>query len=328
MQRREFLTLLGGGAAAWPLAAHAQQQALPVIGYLDAGSAEQAVNLVAAFRKGLSEVGYVEGRNVAIEFRWANNENAHLPELAADLVRRQVAMIVTPQSTASVAAAKAATTTIPIVFGTGADPVQAGLVASLNRPGGNVTGISFMNVELAAKRLGLLHELLPGATRFAALVNPNNPLIADPFIADVQSAASTIGGQVEVFTATSNRDIDRSFASLVQGRAEGLLIAPDTLLFNSRVQLATLAARHAVPAVYPNREFAEVGGLMSYGTRLADAYRQTGIYAGRILKGAKPGDLPVMRATKFELVINLQTARAIGLTVSPDLLSIADEVIE
>jgi putative ABC transport system substrate-binding protein len=265
---------------------------------------------------------------VVIEFRWANNENAHLPELAADLVRRRVAVIVTPQSTAAVAAAKTATTTIPIVFGTGADPVQAGLVASLNRPGGNVTGISFMNVELAAKRLGLLHELLPGAARFAVLINPNNPLIAGPFMADVQSAALTIGGQVEVLTATSNREIDSSFASLVQRRAEGLLVAPDTLLFNSRVQLATLAARHALPTIYPNREFAEVGGLMSYGTRLTDAYRQTGIYAGRILKGTKPTDLPVMQATKFELVINLQTARAIGLTVSPDLLSIADEAIE
>jgi putative ABC transport system substrate-binding protein len=325
MRRRQFLTLVGA-AATWPLAARAQT--MPVIGYLDAGSPGPAAHLVAAFRKGLSEMGYTEGRNAAIEFRWAYNENAHLPDLANDLVQRRVAVIVAPQSTAAVAAAKASTSTIPIVFGTGADPVQAGFVASLNRPGGNLTGITFRNVDLTGKRLGLLHELLPGAVRFAALVNPNNPLIADPFVADLQAAATALGVHIEVFAVGTNRDIDVEFANLVQRRTEALLIGPDTLLANNRVHIATLAARHAVPAMYPNRDFAETGGLMSYGTSMSDAHRQVGIYVGRMLKGENPADLPVSRAAKIEFIINLNTARELGLTVPRSLRASADELIE
>ena len=271
-RRREFITLLGGAAAAWPLAARAQQPAMPVIGFLHSRVCQsRCAHLVAAFRTGLSEAGYVEGQNVAIEYRWARNANDRLPELAADLVRRRVAVIVTTGSTAAALAAKAATTTIPIVFGVAPTRSKIGLVASLNRPGGNVTGVSDIGVELGAKRLGLLHELLPGAARFAALVNPNNPCITEPFVAEVQMAASAIGRQIEVVTASTNSEIDTAFATLVRERADAFLISPEALFVSRRVQLVTLAARHALPAMYHRREFAEAGGLMSYGSNLADA---------------------------------------------------------
>jgi putative ABC transport system substrate-binding protein len=327
MTRREFITLLGGAAAAWPLAAYAQQPAMPVIGFLFGGSPEGSANFVAAFRKGLGEAGYVEGQNVAIEYLWTHNDNDRLPELAADLVRRRVAVIVTPNFIAAALAAKAATTTIPIVFGGGFDPVQAGLVASLNQPGGNVTGISFMSVEIGGKRLGLLHELLPGAAHFAMLVNPTNPN-AELNITEARAATSVIGRQIEVLTASTNRDIDTAFASLVEKRADALLLSPEPLFTTRRVQLVTLAARHAVPAIYYIREFAEIGGLMSYGPNLANQYREVGVYTGRILKGEKPADLPILRPTRFEFVINLQTAKTLGLEVPASLLARADEVIE
>ena len=328
MRRREFLTLLGGAAAAWPLAARAQQQAMPAIGYLGAGSPEASANLVAAFRKGLNELGYVEGRNVAIDFRWAHNKNDLLPDLAADLVRRGVQVIVTQVTTLAASAAKAATTSIPVIFGIGADPVSAGLVASFNRPGGNVTGVTTMSIELMPKRLGLLQELLPNATRFAVLVNPSNPFGAETATTDARATAAAIGRQVEVFGATSSGNIDVVFAGLAHNRVEGIAFTPDALFDDRRVQLATLAARHQLPALHWKREFAEVGGLMSYGSNVADVFRQTGNYAARILNGEKPANLPVLRATKFEFVVNLQTAKVIGLEIPPSLLARADEVIE
>jgi putative ABC transport system substrate-binding protein len=321
VKRRAFISLLGGAAAAWPLAARAQQAAMPVIGYLYAGSPEPSANLLAAFRKGLREAGYLEGQNVAIEYRWAHNDYNRLPELASDLVRRHVAAIVTPGSVAAALAAKATTTTIPIVFGIGNDAVQAGLVTSLNRPGGNVTGVSYMQGELAAKQFGLLHELLPGAMRFAVLVNPNNPLVTRSILEDLPGVVRSIGGQIEILSASTNNDIDAAFANLMQKRAEALLVSPGPLFGNRRIQLAMLAMRHAVPSMYYDREFAEIGGLISYGTSLVDQYRQTGIYAGRVLKGERPADLPVQRATNFELVINLQTAKTLGLTIPPTLLA-------
>jgi putative ABC transport system substrate-binding protein len=324
--RRRFISMLGG-AAAWPMVGHAQQTAMPVIGVLQPGSPETYVRFMDAFRQGLGETGYVEGKNVAIEFRWARTDYARLTELAADLVRRQVAVITTPFSLPASLAAKAATATVPIVFGTGGDPVQAGLVASLNRPGGNVTGVSLMNVELGAKRLGLLHELLPGATHFAVLINPKNPL-SEPFVTDVQAAASVMGWQIEILAASTNREIDLAFASLVQKRADALLIAPDGLFSNRFVHLAILAARHALPAIYGIREFAEAGGLMTYGPNVAELFRQVGIYTGRVLKGEKPQELPVAQPTKFEFIINLQTAMTLGLDIPPMLLARADEVIE
>jgi len=330
--RRKFISLLGG-AAAWPLAARAQQPAMPLVGYLSAGTPETWANVVAAFRKGLGETGYAEGRNVAIEFSWARNEFDRLPELAADLVRRRPVVIATPSSAAATLAVKAATTTISIVFSTGLDPVQTGLVASLNRPGGNVTGVNNMAWEVGAKQLGLLHELQPAATRFAVLVNPNNRLldnrlVAELSIQDAQATVSTLGLQAEILYASTNRDIDSAFARLMQKRADGLMVGPDPL-FNSRlVQLATLAVYHRVPAIYFDRAFAEAGGMLSYGANVTDQHRQLGIYTGRILKGEKPADMPVLRPTKFEFVINLQTARMLGLDVPPTLLARADEVIE
>ena len=325
--RREFITLLGGATAAWPVAARAQQPSTPVIGFLDAGSAAERTQQVAAFRKGLAEGGYLEGQNVAVEFRWAEGQFGRLPDLAADLVRRRVAVIVTPLSAAATLAAKAATATIPIVFSTGGDPVASGLVASLNRPGGNVTGAVTMNAELGAKRLGLLQELLPAATRFAALVNRNSP-VAEALIADTQAAASTIGRHVDVLTAGTNREIDAAFAAVVQMRTAAIFISPDPFFAARRVQTVVLAARHALPAIYSNREDADAGGLMSYGSSTVDVNRQLGIYTGRILKGAKPAEMPVLRATKFEFVINLQTAKTLAIEIPPTLLARADEVIE
>jgi putative ABC transport system substrate-binding protein len=328
MQRREFITLLGGTALSWPIATRAQQQAMPVIGFLHTGSAATFGDPVAAFRKGLSETGYIEGQSVAIEYRWAEGQNERLPALAADLVRRRVAVIVAPGSTPATFAARAATTTIPIVFITGADPVKIGLVASLNRPGSNLTGIGDIGVELGAKRLGILHELLPGAARFAVLVNPDNPFITEAFVTELGVAASVIGRQIEVVTARTNSDIDAAFATFEKKRADAFLTSPDTLFVARRVQLLTLAARHAVPALYHRRELAEAGGLMSYGSSLVDQFRQTGVLVGRILKGEKPAEMPVELPTRFEFVINLQTAKTIGIDIPATLLARADEVIE
>jgi putative ABC transport system substrate-binding protein len=325
MRRREFITLLGGAAAIWPLAARAQQPPIPMVGYLNAGSPNASNAL--AFRKGLSEMGFVEGRNVAIESRSAEDQYDRLPALAAELVRRRVAVIYATGGAVAASAAKAVTATIPIVFHIGDDPVEAGLVASFNLPGGNVTGISFMNAQLTAKRLGLLHELRPAAARFAMLVHPGSPRTAS-VTADAQAAASTIGRQIEVFTASTNGEIDAAFASLVQKRADALLIAPAPLFQTRRAQLATLAARHALPAIHFAREFVEAAGLMSYGASITDSNRQGGIYVGRIFKGERPADMPVMQPTRFEFVINLTTAKAFGVTFPPGLLAIADEVIE
>jgi putative tryptophan/tyrosine transport system substrate-binding protein len=331
MKRREFITLLGGAAAApsllWPLAARAQQASMPVIGILHPGSPEATAKYVASLRKGLAEAGYVEGRNIAIEYRWGHNDTRRLPELASDLISRRVVVIVTPGGVAAALAAKAATTTIPIVFVIGADPVQAGLVASLNRPGGNITGISSMNTGLAAKQLGLLHQLLRRDARFAVLVNPGNPQTPSA-LAELRAAASAMGQQFEAVTAATYRDIGPAVGGAVQKRADALLIIADPLFASRPVQLATLAARHALPAIYALREFAEAGGLMSYGSNFTELFRQAGTYAGRILKGEKPADLPILQATKFELVVNLQTAEALGIEVPATLLATADEVIE
>src|SRR5262245_21864459 len=327
MRRREFITLLGG-AASWPIAARAQQTAMPVVGLLHPGSPEANASLVSAFRKGLGETGYADGRNVAIEFRWAHGDNSQLAELAADLVRRQVAVIVTPIGTATALAAKAATTTIPIVFSAGTDPVKAGIVPSLSRPGGNVTGVNYMAAELGTKRLSLLHEMAPRAARVALLVNPTNPVPAESEIKDVEAGASVIGWHVDVFKAGTNHEIEAAFAALVQNRADALVVGPDPLFLDRRVQLVTLATRHLLPTVYFVREFVQVGGLMSYGTNNLARYREVGIYTARILKGERPADMPVAQATRFELVINLPTARAIGVLVPSSLLARADEVIE
>jgi putative tryptophan/tyrosine transport system substrate-binding protein len=324
IHRRKFITLLGG-AVAWPLAARAQQAAMPVIGFLDPTSSETFENRLRAFRQGLKDTGYVEGENVAITYRFAENQIDRLPELAADLVRRQVAMIATLANGAL--AAKAATTTIPIVFLLAEDPVKVGLVASLARPGGNLTGINFFSAELVAKRLGLLREVVPTATRVAVLVNPTGPN-SETTSRDAQSAARAAGLEIQVLNASTSREINSAFAGFVGERPDALFVDIDPFFTSRRFQLVNLASRHAIPATYPGRQFTEVGGLMSYGSDLRDAWRQVGVYAGRILKGAKPADLPVTQSTKFELVINAEIARMLGVTVPPSLLALADEVIE
>jgi putative tryptophan/tyrosine transport system substrate-binding protein len=327
LKRREFITLLGGAATAWPLAARAQQTTMPVIGYLDAGSPQGMARDLAGFRSGLSETGYAEGRNVTIEYRWAEGHYDRLPALAADLVRRHVTVIAATNTSGPALAAKAATSAIPIVFQTGADPVHDGLVSSLSRPGGNVTGVTSMNADIMAKRLGLLHELVPAATHFGLLVNPRSSF-ADSVVGEVRAAGLNIGQAIEVLSASTNHEIDSAFASLVQKRLDALLVSPDGLFHDRHVQLVTLAAHHRVPTIYYNRSFAESGGLLSYGTSTMDQYRQVGVYVGRILKGDKPSDLPVQRAANFEFIINLQTAKTLGIAVPPTLLARADEVIE
>jgi putative ABC transport system substrate-binding protein len=328
MNRREFTTLLGGAAAAWPPAARAQQAAMPVVGFLSGTSPDTFADRLRAFRQGLKDTGHVESENVAIEYRWAENKIDRLPELAAELVRRKVAVLVATGGSASVFAAKAATTTIPIVFGIGEDPVRLGLVASLARPDGNLTGINFFSTELSAKRLELLRELVPGLARVAVLVNPANVLNTETTLRDVEPAARTIGLQIQVLNASTSREIDAAFATLVRHRPDALFVSQDVFFVSRRLQLANMAARHAIPMTSGSRDLAEVGGLMSYGTNITDAQRQIGLYTGRILKGAKPADLPVMQSAKFELVINAQTARMLGLTVPDKLLVAADEVIE
>jgi ABC-type uncharacterized transport system substrate-binding protein len=323
--RREFITLLGGAVAAWPLVARAQQPAMPVIGFLDAGSAAARTQQVAAFRKGLAEAGYQEGQNVSLEFRWAEGQYGRFGELAADLVRRRVSVIVTPGGATAALAAKAATTSIPIVFGVGGDPVQEGLVASLNRPGGNLTGVNFFTVEVVAKRMQLLRELVPAAKRIAVLVNPTDPE-GYQTLRDVQAAVG--GEQIVAREVASGREIDAAFASMAGEKMDAVFVSPGTFFNTRRVQLAVLTARHALPAAYPTRVYPEAGGLMSYGADVLDAFRQVGAYTGRVLKGAKPAELPVLQSTKFELVINLSTARAIGLEIPPIMLARADEVIE
>jgi putative ABC transport system substrate-binding protein len=325
--RRELLAALGGAAASWPLAARAQQPALPVIGLLDPRSPDAMADRLRAFRLGLKDVGYVEGENVTIIYRFAEDQNDRLPELAAELVRRQVTVIAASATTAA-PAAKAATTTIPIAFVAAQDPVRLGLVASLARPGGNLTGINFFSSELAAKRLDLLHDLLPRAVRVAVLVNPADAANTASTLRDVEAAARAIGLQVQVLNASTGREINAAFENVGRDRPDALLVGSNTFFNARRIQVVQLAAFHRLPAVYPTRDFVEVGGLMSYGTNVMDAFRQLGIYAGRILKGAKPADLPVVQSSKFDLLINAETARMLGLAVPPMLLARADEVIE
>jgi putative ABC transport system substrate-binding protein len=321
MKRRDFITLLSGAAATWPLAARAQQPAMPVIGFLSSA----APGRISAFSKGLREAGYFEGQNVTVEYRWTEGQEDRMQALAADFVRRPVTVIVT--NTFGALAAKAVTAAIPIVFASATDPVKVGLVDSLARPGGNATGVNFFVADMGSKQLGLLHELVPTAARVGLLVNPNSPL-TEPATKDVTAAAAAIGIKIDLVAARDSREIEAAFATLVRDRADALLVGPDLFLVNRRLQIATLAARHALPTVYNVREYPEAGGLMSYGASVTEAYHQVGIYTGKILKGAKPADLPVMQSTKFELVINLPTARAIGFEIPPTLLARADEVIE
>jgi putative ABC transport system substrate-binding protein len=329
MRRRQFITLLGGAGVTWPLEAVAQQRALPLVGFLHPASPAGFVDLVNGFRQGLKDAGYVEGENVAIDYRWADNQLDRLPVLASELVQRQVAVIAAVGGVASAVAAKSATTTIPIVFNIGDEPVKLGLVASLSRPGGNITGINFLTVEVATKRLELLRQLAPGAVQVALLVNPSNAAAStESTMRDVEAAARTMRMKINVLHASTSQEIAAAFKSLDQNRPDVLFVGAGAFFTSRRVQLAQLAAFHRVPATYPMRAYAEAGGLMSYGASLMDAYRQVGVYAGRILRGAKAADLPVIQSSKFELVINAETARMLGLTVPPSLLSLADEVIE
>jgi putative ABC transport system substrate-binding protein len=327
VRRREFITLLGG-AAAWPLAARAQQPAMPVVGFLFAGSADASTRYAAAFRKGLSDTGNVEGQNVVVEYHWLEGQYDRAPTLVANMARRRVAVIASVGATPLALAAKAATATIPIVFSVPDDPVQLGLVASLARPGGNMTGINYFTQEITAKRLGLLHELVPKAARIAVLVNPANPASAERTLKEVQAAAPVLGVQIQVFNASTSDEIDLAFAAIARERCEALLIGGDGLFNGRRVQLAIMAARDRLPTSYSVREFVEAGGLTSYGTNLADSFRQVGSYTGSIINGAKPAELPVLQSTKFEFAINLHTAKALGLDVPPTLLARADQVIE
>ena len=328
LKRRDFITLLGGAAAAWPIAARAQQAAMPVIGFLHPASPDRFADRLRGFRQGLKDAGYAEGENVAIEYRWADNQFDRLPALAAELVRRQVSVIAALGGPVPALAAKAATAIIPVVFLVAEDPVRLGLVASLARPSGNLTGINFFNAELGAKRLELLRTLVPGAARVAILVNPVNAQTTETTLRDLEPAGRAMGLQLQVLNASSSRDIDKAFEALARDRPDAVFVSLDTSFADRRVQLVHLASRHAIPATYALRDFVEAGGLISYGTNFVDAYRQAGAYTGRILKGAKPADLPVVQSSKFELVINHQTARILGLTVPQSLLVAADEVIE
>jgi putative tryptophan/tyrosine transport system substrate-binding protein len=328
MRRREFLGVLGGAAAAWPTRARAQQQSMPVVGFLGAGAPDNYVLYLIAFRKGLGEAGFVEGQNVAIEYRWAEGQYDRMTELAADLVRRRVAVIAVPGSPPGARAAMAATSAIPIVFSVGDDPVKSGLVSSINRPEGNATGINFFTGEVLAKRLALLHELVPATTRTAIFINPADAARAERLRAEAQEAARTLGVQLQILAPSNNGEINTAFEALVRDRAQALLVGPDAFYNTRRVQLATMAARHAMPTAFAVREYVDAGGLMSYGTNLADMYRQVGVYTGRILRGIKPADLPILQSVKFELVINLQTAKMLGISVPPAVLARADQVID
>jgi putative ABC transport system substrate-binding protein len=328
MRRRDFIALLGGGAAALPRTARAQQPALPVVAFVSGGSSDVFAPYAAVFRKGLNETGAIEGQNVTVEYHWLEGQYNGLPALMADLVHRQVAVIASPGSLPTILAAKAATATIPIVFGVPGDPVQLGLVASLARPGGNATGINFFSAEVVAKRLRLLHDLVPKAVRIAVLVNPANASVAETTLREVQEAAPKIGLQIQIFNASTISEINAVFATLARERPDALFVGGDAFFLDRRVQFATLTARHKIPTTYAVRDYVAAGGLMSYGTDIADMWHQVGVYTGKILKGAKPADLPVLQSTKFEFVINLQTARALGIEVPPAVLSIADEVIE
>jgi putative ABC transport system substrate-binding protein len=327
MRRREFISLVGSAAVAWPLAARAQQAAMPVVGFVRDGSADTSARLAASFRRGLSETGYFEGQNVTVEYHWLEGQYNHLPQLMADLVRRQVAVIATPGNVTT-AAAKAATATIPIVFGVGDDPVRLGLVASLAHPGGNATGINFFSQEVVAKRLRLLHELVPKAVRFAVLVNPANAAVAENTARDAQQAAPALGLQIQIYNASTIPEIDAAFAALGREHVDALFVAADAFFVSRRTQFATLTARDRIPATYPSHDFVAGGGLMSYGADILEMFHGVGVYTGKVLHGAKPADMPVQQTTKFEFTINLQTARALGIEIPSGLLAIADEVVE